>query len=110
MVVALYPYDIRLTRTRWARCASIFGIISYTLYLIHVPISIRVFNIGERLTGLQGWRWLAYAAVAFAFTMVVGTLFFRYCERPWLNVKPAEPANANPPRGGVIFLEKSHNH
>jgi peptidoglycan/LPS O-acetylase OafA/YrhL len=95
--VWLYPYDCRVTRSRWARWPAALGVISYTLYLTHIPIGTRVFNLGERLTGTQGLWWLFYAGMAFVVALGAGIVFFRYCESPWLNAEPVRSAESTAP-------------
>lgn len=45
--------------------------------------------IGMRLTGLNGWWWPVFCAAALAVTMAVGVVFFRLCEKPWMNFPSA---------------------
>jgi peptidoglycan/LPS O-acetylase OafA/YrhL len=95
LLVVLYPYDERLTRSRWIQGFSALGLISYSVYLTHEPIGTRIFNLGERLTGLNGPWWLVYAASALIMAVALGAVFFRLCERPWLNTESTrspEPA------------------
>lgn len=87
-LVSVRRYDWSLCRQTWARLLAFFGRMSYTLYLIHVPVATRVFNFGERATGLAGLRWLVYASLATVIVLFVGRLFFRFCEQPWLNSRP----------------------
>ena len=61
------------------------GTISYSLYLTHEPVATRVFNLAGRLFDLGGLRWVPVAVLASIAQLLVGWLFFRYCERPWLN-------------------------
>lgn len=91
LLVMLYPFDGRLTAWSGLRPLAWLGTLSYSLYLIHVPIGTRVFNLGERLTTLQGERWLAYAAAAFVASLVAGVVFHRLFEKPWMNASPAPP-------------------
>jgi peptidoglycan/LPS O-acetylase OafA/YrhL len=87
MVVLLgsYRFDSSLSHRALTRIFAWFGAISYSLYLIHSPLATRVFNIGERTTSLHGLWWLAYAAASFLVATLFGMVFYRYCERPWLN-------------------------
>ena len=89
VIVVLHPFDARLMRGRCVRWLAALGCISYTLYLIHEPIGTRIFNLGERFTGLEQLWWLAYVGVAFACTFAIGMPFFVYCERPWLSQRGA---------------------
>jgi peptidoglycan/LPS O-acetylase OafA/YrhL len=69
----------------WLRPLAWIGTISYSLYLTHEPVATRVFNLAGRLFDLGGLRWVPVAVLASVAQLLVGWLFFRYCERPWLN-------------------------
>jgi peptidoglycan/LPS O-acetylase OafA/YrhL len=58
-----------------------YGTISYSLYLIHVPIGIRLINIGMRLSSNHALRWLTIA-VTFAVVTVAARVFYRLIEQP----------------------------
>ena len=62
-------------------CLSWVGTISYSLYLVHVPIGGRVVNLAERLPNLPIYR---YAAIIVAFATSIGGawLFWRFVELP----------------------------
>jgi peptidoglycan/LPS O-acetylase OafA/YrhL len=58
-----------------------FGTISYSLYLIHVPIGGRVVNLGKRF--VHGWEAeLAMSACALALSLVAAWLWHRAFEAP----------------------------
>ncbi len=84
LLVLFYPHDSAMLRFRTVRTLARVGTISYSLYLTHVLIGTRVFNLGARVTGLDEVWWLVYAALSFASAMLIGSVFFRYCEEPWL--------------------------
>jgi peptidoglycan/LPS O-acetylase OafA/YrhL len=63
------------------RVLGFLGAISYSLYLLHVPIGGRVVNIGRRF--IDGpFQELALSLVALAVSLVVATIFWRYVEEP----------------------------
>ena len=84
-LVLAHRHDSRISGWRFYRALGWFGAISYSLYLTHVPLGTRVFNLGERVTGLDGDWWLFYTFVAFAISVGLGWCFFKLCEEPWLN-------------------------
>ncbi len=88
LLVAAHPYDTKLTSLPVSRVLSAIGTISYSLYLTHVPIGTRIFNLGERLTGLSGIRWVGYFLASMTVTLGFGAIFYRWCERPWLHPRP----------------------
>ncbi|MCF3648702.1 acyltransferase family protein [Synoicihabitans lomoniglobus] len=57
------------------------GHISYSLYLVHVPIGGRVVNLSHRL-GNAWWIELLAMITAIAFSMAVAQLFYRFIEAP----------------------------
>lgn len=98
-LIALRPLDEKITRLRPVRVLTWFGLISYSLYLIHVPVGMRVFNLTHRLTGLNGLNWLWASIAATALCTGFGLVFFRLFEKPWLNsaaVKKEERDTADP--------------
>jgi len=63
------------------RILGFLGAISYSLYLLHVPIGGRVVNLGRRF--IDGpFQELALSLVALAVSLVVATIFWRYVEEP----------------------------
>lgn len=69
-----------MTLPRWTYAFSLLGTISYSLYLIHVPIGGRAINVAERLNlSLYG----RYAAIAGALIVSVAAsaLFWRLIEQ-----------------------------
>jgi peptidoglycan/LPS O-acetylase OafA/YrhL len=69
---------------------SSIGVISYSLYLTHVPLGTRVGNLaGRTLPADSAWWWLVIA-ISLVVQFVGGWLFFRYFEAPWLN-RPSPP-------------------
>jgi len=80
------------------------GDISYSLYLIHVPVGGRVVNLGERLGGGVGTK-LAVLTVALAVTLVAAYLMYRLVEKPFqlyassikYGARPAVVVLADPP-------------
>lgn len=57
------------------------GLISYSLYLVHVPVGGRCINLATRLPDGVGYRYGAIL-VAFAVSMGAAALFWRIVERP----------------------------
>lgn len=70
------------------------GTISYSLYLTHSLIGVRVMNIGMRLTGLNGLWWLVFCVAALVASFAAGLVFFRLCEAPWIRSRDRALNNA----------------
>jgi peptidoglycan/LPS O-acetylase OafA/YrhL len=58
-----------------------FGQISYSLYLLHVPIGMKVINISLRFVHSIAGK-VAVLAAALTLTIAVAWLFYKYVERP----------------------------
>ena len=94
-LIAIHGSDERLCRWPGAALLGWAGTISYSLYLTHGLVGVRVMNVGMRLTGLNGLWWPIFCAAALALTLAAGIVFFRYCERPWMNF-PTKNGNESP--------------
>ncbi len=80
LMLALARIDDRIAASRAARPLFALGLISYSLYLIHVPIAGRLVNI---LIRMQAPVWLG-AVVGPAASIACAALFFRVVERHFL--------------------------
>ena len=65
------------------------GIISYSFYLIHVPIGGRVINLSKRLNLENEWIQFAAVASAFVISLVTAYGFFIAFEKPFLSRRKA---------------------
>jgi peptidoglycan/LPS O-acetylase OafA/YrhL len=81
---------------------SYFGAISYSLYLLHLPVGGRVMNLAARLPYSTATG-LASLAGAFAVTIVASHLLYRFVEKPCMRyaaslrfVRAAEPVRVAP--------------
>jgi peptidoglycan/LPS O-acetylase OafA/YrhL len=75
------------------------GTISYSLYLIHVPIGGRVLNLAETLLHKEVLRGIM-VFVALGITLVCAALYYRFIEKPFKSraarIKYDQPAPADP--------------
>lgn len=71
--------------TMMRRALAWIGSISYSLYLTHMPVASRVFNLTGRFLALNGLSVCLVTFVATFLQFAVGWLFYRYCEVRWLN-------------------------
>ena len=90
LLIAIHWADIKICRWRAVALMGWVGSISYSLYLTHSLVGVRVMNIGMRLTGLNGLWWPVFCVAALAVTLLAGVVFFRYCEKPWINFPAAD--------------------
>src|SRR5579859_2944084 len=64
-----------------SRILAVLGELSYSLYLVHVPVGGRIINLGERLGG--GWiSKLVWLAAAVTLSLLAAFALFRFVERP----------------------------
>jgi peptidoglycan/LPS O-acetylase OafA/YrhL len=64
-----------------ARALLLLGTVSYSVYLLHVPVGGRAINLGGRFAGTAGGR-LAVCLGALAVTLAASYVFYRLAERP----------------------------
>jgi len=65
---------------RWPRWVLYLGTISYSLYLLHFPIGVKLLNWGfARFTEIPR---IGMVATVFTCTVVIATLFYRWVEKP----------------------------
>jgi peptidoglycan/LPS O-acetylase OafA/YrhL len=85
------------------------GKISYSLYLIHYPISWIVVTLGFWLTGDNSAAAIAWLCVALAASIGAAHLLHRYCEAPSIRLarrlKPLPLTNLSPPGQGPDALQ-----
>lgn len=74
----------RLPSRAPVRIALWFGTISYSLYLVHVPIGGRVVNLGERFIGGSAAEMLLLSLAALVVAVLFAAGFARLVERPAL--------------------------
>ena len=76
VLYALYPFDDAIRKARTLRWLSRCGLFSFSLYLIHCPVGIRVYGIGLRFFPLQS---PFYALLVIGFCLVsVGASYLFY--------------------------------
>jgi peptidoglycan/LPS O-acetylase OafA/YrhL len=80
-LVGLATSVVILTVEGTNRVLALLGELSYSLYLVHVPVGGRVINLGERLGG--GWLLnVVWLAAATGFSLLAAYALFRFVERP----------------------------
>jgi exopolysaccharide production protein ExoZ len=84
VIISLAPISHWLVARRLTNGLQWLGLISYSLYLTHVPIGTRVFNLGFRLFGNNGVTWLWLFFLALFSSLLLGWIFHRKFEKPWL--------------------------
>jgi len=90
LLITIHGADEKLCRWPAVALLGWVGTISYSLYLTHSLVGVRVMNVGMRLTGLNGLWWPVFCLAALVVSLAAGVVFFRYCEKPWMNFPSAE--------------------
>jgi len=80
LILALAPFDRQLSECGPLKPVFLLGLISYSLYLIHVPVGGRVVNLMLRFDSAFFFR----AAVATTVSLAAAYLFFRVIEAKFL--------------------------
>lgn len=93
ILIVLRSWDSAFTTSTIGAVLGAFGVISYSLYLTH-QFNLEASQIvASKLVLLGFWPELVIA-VRLAFLCVVATLFWYFCERPFLNRPMANGARA----------------
>ncbi|MBC7879699.1 MAG: acyltransferase [Anaerolineae bacterium] len=79
----LYIWDNRLAKMRTLSWLKHLGTMSYSLYLLHVPILGRVINLGNRYIELKSPYYLLLHLVGWLITISVCYVFYRVVEKPF---------------------------
>lgn len=80
LVSLLTALAIAFVKTKWRRL-KFFGDISYSLYLLHVPVGAKVINLGLRFVEHRSGK-LCVLAIALAITIGASYLLYRLVEQP----------------------------
>lgn len=82
LLLVLFPFDERLSSSRWLTPLATVGVFSYTLYLVHFSIVNKIMNFSKRFIATDSaWLvplWFFAIVVAVAFSYV----FYRMLEVP----------------------------
>ena len=97
LLLALHPFDERLSRLVPVRILAGVGVFSYSLYLTHMLV-IGVINQSVRFALLPARLNEVEFGVTLLVSVAVGRVFYQFCERPF--VKPlrwSPPGSHQPP-------------
>ncbi|WP_439559679.1 acyltransferase family protein [Dyadobacter sp.] len=81
VLVVLFTSIVILAPLRTTLLSSFFGEISYSLYLLHFPIGLRIVNLTQRFTENEMLRSAAVLA-ALLISIFVAYIYFRVIEKP----------------------------
>jgi peptidoglycan/LPS O-acetylase OafA/YrhL/glycosyltransferase involved in cell wall biosynthesis len=95
--IAAVGFGGKLTSWLAAKPFQFFGTISYSLYLLHLPILLAIMRAGYKVTGDNPWAALGWMLFAFAACVAAAWVFHLLIERPSMNLasrfsrRPAAP-------------------
>lgn len=78
----LYSLDTNIDSIKEISWLKFLGIISYSLYLLHVPVQGRVINLGERFISYESPMILLLQMLGWIVAIFVSYLFYRLVEKP----------------------------
>ncbi|MGL5080771.1 MAG: acyltransferase family protein [Microcoleaceae cyanobacterium] len=78
----LYDLDTKMAKITWLRWLEYAGVMSYSLYLLHVPFQGRVINLGLRLITADSILFLPLQILGWIMALGVSYLFYRLIEQP----------------------------
>lgn len=78
----LYPVDRQLAQFKAFNWLRSIGLISYSLYLLHVPLQGRVINLGSRLISVESPGFLILQVVGWVIAIGISYLFYTLVENP----------------------------
>lgn len=81
----LYPVDRQLAQLKALNWLRWMGLISYSLYLLHVPFQGRVINLGSRLIPVESPGFLILQVLGWFVAIGISYLFYTLIENP-LNI------------------------
>lgn len=82
LLMASHPFDRQISQAKMLKWLAWLGGISYSLYLVHLPITNRMMNGGLRLVDASSPHVLLLLGIVWCFTITVAYLFFRAVEKP----------------------------
>jgi peptidoglycan/LPS O-acetylase OafA/YrhL len=78
----LYPWDAKIAGWKALHWLAWVGVISYSLYLTHAFLGLRIINLSTRLFDHTSPWHLVLHPVAWIFAVFTAWLFYRWCELP----------------------------
>jgi peptidoglycan/LPS O-acetylase OafA/YrhL len=87
----------RLTTMLGNQPVQYFGRISYSLYLVHLPVLMVVMQVGEKLTGQRGGFAVLWMIAAGLASIAAADIFYRIIERPSVRLASKLKRHRPPP-------------
>lgn len=81
-IILLSPLDDRLAGARWLKPLLFLGVISYSLYLVHIVVVSKLMNFSKRFVAVDSLWVFATVLVATLAAIACAALFYRLIEAP----------------------------
>jgi peptidoglycan/LPS O-acetylase OafA/YrhL len=78
----LYPLDRKIASFKWLKWLQVAGLMSYSLYLLHVPIQGRIINLGSRFIHPESISFLLLQMLGWGAAIAASYWFYRTVEKP----------------------------
>ena len=78
----LYSFDQKIGNIQWLKWLQATGVMSYPLYLLHVPFQSKVVNLGARLFEVDSFWGLIVQILGWMLSLTLSYAFFRIVEKP----------------------------
>ena len=78
----LYPLDDRIASWKWLRWLQAAGLMSYSLYLLHVPIQGKVINLGSKFIRPESISFLLLQILGWGIAILISYCFYQAVEKP----------------------------
>ncbi|ALF54336.1 hypothetical protein ACX27_18205 [Nostoc piscinale CENA21] len=85
IIYLLYGFDNIINSINLINWLKYFGLISYSLYLLHVPFQGRVVNLGTRFIPVDSIMILVLQVLGWAVAITISIIFFKLVEKPLNN-------------------------
>jgi peptidoglycan/LPS O-acetylase OafA/YrhL len=82
LIYGLYYFDEKIFAINELKWLGFIGLMSYSLYLLHVPIEGRVINLGIRFFPTNSWVFLPIEILAWSVAIAISYIFYRIVEKP----------------------------
>lgn len=81
-LVVLHPFDKPMSEAKWLKPLACLGVISYSLYLVHLVVVSKIMNLSKRFVIIDSFWVLPVVLAATAAAIVAGAIFYRFIEAP----------------------------
>jgi peptidoglycan/LPS O-acetylase OafA/YrhL len=78
----LHRFDSVMSELKWLKPVAYLGVISYSLYLVHLIVVSKVMNLSKRVVTIDSLWVMPVVLLATVAAIVTGVLFYRFIEAP----------------------------